>query len=84
MTDKPFPDETTSNRSEDDPPVGDTVRRFVRATEERLNEGADYIRSQDPKRMMAGLRTVVTDNPGLALIVAAAAGFVLGRAVSRD
>ena len=68
----------------DDAPQGDTVRSFTRAAAQRLTAGADYVRSHDAKRVMADVRSVVTNNPGLALIVAAAGGFVLGRALSRD
>ena len=45
---------------------------------------ADYVRTHDAKRMMADVETVVKNNPGPALLVAAAFGFVLGRALTRD
>ena len=35
-------------------------------------------------RMMADVETLVKNNPGLALVIAAAFGFLLGRAVIRD
>ena len=98
MPDKTFSDETTSNsdakphdstgpaleNTGDDVPEGDTVRSFARAAAQRVNAGADYVRNGDPKRVMADVRTVVTDHPGLALIAAAAGGFLLGRVLSRD
>lgn len=96
MPDETYTDETTGNHSDAKPrePMGaaqeqatdegGTVRNFARAAAQRLNAGADYVRSHDAKRMMADVRTVVTDNPGLALIVAAAGGFLVGRALSRD
>jgi ElaB/YqjD/DUF883 family membrane-anchored ribosome-binding protein len=67
-----------------DLPGGETVRRVARATAERLGTGADYVRSHDAKRMVADVESFVKSNPGPALAVAAAFGFLLGRALSRD
>jgi hypothetical protein len=68
----------------DDLPGGETVRKVARATADRLSTGADYVRSHDAKRMMADGESFVKSNPGPALAVAAAFGFLLGRALSRD
>ena len=68
----------------DDLPGGETVRNVARATADRLSTGADYVRSHDAKRMMADVESFVKSNPGPALAVAAAFGFLLGRALSRD
>jgi ElaB/YqjD/DUF883 family membrane-anchored ribosome-binding protein len=68
----------------DDLPGGETVRKVARATADRLSTSADYVRSHDAKRMMADVETFVKSNPGPALAVAAAFGFLLGRALSRD
>ena len=68
----------------DDLPGGETVRNVARATADRLSTSADYVRSHDAKRMMADVETFVKSNPGPALAVAAAFGFLLGRALSRD
>ena len=70
--------------SSDDLPGGETVRNVARATADRLSTGADYVRSHDAKRMMADVESFVKSNPGPALAVAAAFGFLLGRALSRD
>ena len=51
---------------------------------QRVKDLADYVRTHDAKRMMADVETVVKNNPGPALLVAAAFGFVLGRALTRD
>ena len=67
-----------------DLPGGETVRNVARATADRLSTGADYVRSHDTKRMMADVESFVKSNPGPALAVAAAFGFLLGRALSRD
>ena len=67
-----------------DLPGGETVRNFARATADRLGRSADYVRSHDTKRMMTDVERLITNNPGPALAVAAAVGFLLGRALSRD
>jgi ElaB/YqjD/DUF883 family membrane-anchored ribosome-binding protein len=68
----------------DDLPGGDTVRDFARSTADRLGTSAEYVRTHDAQRMMADVETFVKSNPGPALVVAAAFGFLLGRALSRD
>ena len=68
----------------DDLPGGETVRNVARATADRLSTGADYVRSHDAKRMMVDVESFVKSNPGPALAIAAAFGFLLGRALSRD
>jgi ElaB/YqjD/DUF883 family membrane-anchored ribosome-binding protein len=65
-------------------PGGDTVRNAARATADRLSASADYVRTHDTKRVIADLETFVKTNPGPAIAVAAAFGFLLGRALSRD
>jgi ElaB/YqjD/DUF883 family membrane-anchored ribosome-binding protein len=71
------------NRAED-LPGGETVRNVARATADRLGSSAEYVRTHDAKRMMADVESFVKSNPGPALAVAAAFGFLLGRALSRD
>lgn len=68
----------------DDLPGGETVRNVARATADRLGSGAEYVRTHDAKRMMADAESFVKSNPGPALAIAAAFGFLLGRALSRD
>src|SRR6188768_2401533 len=65
-------------------PGGETVQNAVRATADRLGSSAEYVRTHDTKRMMADVESFVRSNPGPALAVAAAFGFLLGRALSRD
>jgi len=64
-------------------PGGERVKDFARGATDRLSRGADFIRSRDPQRMMADIRRLVASNPGAALVVAAACGFVVGRALLR-
>jgi ElaB/YqjD/DUF883 family membrane-anchored ribosome-binding protein len=68
----------------DDLPGGETIRNVARATADRLSTGANYVRSHDAKRMMGDVQSLVKSNPGPALAVAAAFGFILGRALARD
>jgi ElaB/YqjD/DUF883 family membrane-anchored ribosome-binding protein len=65
-------------------PGGQRVKEFASAAAERLSATADYVRDHDAKRMMADVETAVKNNPGPALLIAAAFGFVLGRAFTRD
>ena len=65
-------------------PGGQRVKELTAAAADRLSTTADYMRSHDAKRMMADVETVVKNNPGPALLVAAVFGFVLGRALTRD
>ena len=65
-------------------PGGQRVKELASAAAERLSTTADYMRTHDAKRMMADVETVAKNNPGPALLVAAAFGFVLGRALTRD
>jgi ElaB/YqjD/DUF883 family membrane-anchored ribosome-binding protein len=63
---------------------GQRVKDLASAATDRLSTTADYMRTHDAKRMMADVETVVKNNPGPALLVAATFGFVLGRALTRD
>ena len=65
-------------------PGGPKVQQFAHAAAERLSTTADYVRSHDAKRMLADVERVVKNNPGPSLVIAAAFGFVLGRALTRD
>jgi ElaB/YqjD/DUF883 family membrane-anchored ribosome-binding protein len=65
-------------------PGGETVRNAARATADRLGTSAEYVRTHDARRMLADVESFVKSNPGPALAVATAFGFLLGRALSRD
>ena len=68
----------------DELPGGQRVKEFASAAADRLSTTADYMRTHDTKRMMTDLETVVKNNPGPALLVAAVFGFVLGRSLARN
>jgi ElaB/YqjD/DUF883 family membrane-anchored ribosome-binding protein len=65
-------------------PGGPKVQQFAQAAAERLGTTADYVRSHDAKHMLADVERVVRNNPGPSLVIAAAFGFVLGRALTRE
>jgi ElaB/YqjD/DUF883 family membrane-anchored ribosome-binding protein len=45
---------------------------------------ADYVRGNNLKNMLADVQRIVRDNPGPALLTAAALGFLIARTFSRD
>jgi len=65
-------------------PGGQRVKELASAAADRFSSTADYVRTHDTRRMMADVETMVKNNPGPALLIAATFGFVLGRALSRD
>jgi ElaB/YqjD/DUF883 family membrane-anchored ribosome-binding protein len=65
-------------------PGGETVRDVARATADGLGRSAEYVRTHDATRMMSNVESFVKSNPGPALAVAAAVGFLVGRAFSHD
>jgi len=67
-----------------DLPGGEAVRNVAHATADRLGSSAEYVRTHDARRMMADVNAFVKSNPGPALAVAAAFGFLFARALSRD
>jgi ElaB/YqjD/DUF883 family membrane-anchored ribosome-binding protein len=67
----------------DDLSGGSRARDFARGTANRLSGVADYVRSHDTSRIVGDVERVVKNNPGPALVVAAAFGFLLGRALRR-
>ena len=51
---------------------------------DKVHAVANYMERHDTKQMMADMEDVVKRNPGPALLVAAAMGFLFARAFSRD
>lgn len=60
------------------------VQEFADAAARRINATAEYVRTSDVERIKTDVETVVKNHPGPAMIAAAAVGFLLGRALSRD
>jgi hypothetical protein len=63
---------------------GDRVASAAHRAADAVSYGAGYLRDNDVRTMMRDLAEVIRRNPGPALLGAAALGFVLGRALSRD
>jgi len=65
-------------------PGGEKIASAVHTTANAVGAAADYVRTNDVKAMMTDVQTLVKNNPGPALLIAAAAGFLLARSFSRD
>lgn len=63
---------------------GDAASGLAHSAADGLSSTADYVRRTDVSRMMKDVETMVKNNPGLSLGIAAAFGFLLGRAMIRD
>lgn len=72
------------HKGADSLPGGDRVGGFAHSAADRLSTTADYVRRNDVNRMVADVETLVKNNPGVSLVIAAAFGFLLGRAVVRN
>ena len=57
------------------------VPDMAHSAAEKVDAVASYMDAHDTKQMMADVESVVKRNPGPSLLVAAAVGFLLGRAV---
>ena len=65
-------------------PGGDTVNRAASAAANSLTSTADYVRTHNVNRMLSDVESMVKNNPGPTLLVAAAFGFLVGRAMRND
>ncbi|HVN43818.1 MAG TPA: hypothetical protein VMT66_01105 [Steroidobacteraceae bacterium] len=63
---------------------GERVASAAHSAADAVSYGAEYLRETDVQTMMSDLMEVIRRNPGPSLIGAAALGFLLGRALSRD
>jgi ElaB/YqjD/DUF883 family membrane-anchored ribosome-binding protein len=65
-------------------PGGEKVATAAHATADAVGVAADYVRQNDLRTMMADVQQLVRNNPGPALLTAAALGFLLARTFTRD
>jgi hypothetical protein len=65
-------------------PGGERVASAAHATADAVGVAANYVRENDLKTMMADVQQLVKNNPGPALLTAAALGFLIARTFSRD
>jgi ElaB/YqjD/DUF883 family membrane-anchored ribosome-binding protein len=65
-------------------PGGDRVSGLAHSAADRLSSTADYVRRKDFDSVRGDVEALVKNNPGPALLAAAAVGFLLRRAMTRD
>lgn len=65
-------------------PGGEKVANAAQATANAVRVAGDYVRDNDAKAMVADVQTLVKNNPGPALLIAVALGFLMARTFSRD
>jgi hypothetical protein len=79
--------ESAAHKIHDKPdslPGGQKVISVAHTAANTLSSTADYIREHDVNSMMADLSRLVKNNPGPALLAAAALGFLVARSFSDD
>jgi ElaB/YqjD/DUF883 family membrane-anchored ribosome-binding protein len=64
-------------------PGGGRVSGMARAAADSLSTTADYVREHDSGQMLSDMERLVKNNPGPALLAAAAIGFLVGRAFKK-
>lgn len=75
---------SSSNGPDTPIPGGQKVADAAHMAADAMGTAADYVRSNSIKGMAADVQRIVKDNPGPALLAAAALGFLLARTLSRD
>jgi ElaB/YqjD/DUF883 family membrane-anchored ribosome-binding protein len=65
-------------------PGGEKVTSLAHATADKIQATAEYVRDHDVKAMMTDVEHVVRRHPGQSLLIAAAVGFLLGRAFKSE
>lgn len=75
---------STLHQKAEDLPGGETVRSVAHSAAERLESTAGYIREHDVRAMLSDVEDMVKRNPGPSLLIAAAIGFLIGRAFRED
>jgi ElaB/YqjD/DUF883 family membrane-anchored ribosome-binding protein len=75
---------STIHAKAEDLPGGETVRSVAHSAAEKLEATAGYMRGHDVQTMISDVEEVVKRNPGPSLLIAAATGFLIGRAFRED
>ena len=75
---------STLHERAEDLPGGETVRTVAHSAADKLESTAGYIREHDVKAMVSDVEDIVKRNPGPSLLIAAAIGFLIGRAFRED
>ena len=64
-------------------PGGEKIASVVHGAAGAVSTSAEYLRANDFKSMMEDARTLVRNNPGVALLSAAALGFIVAKTFSK-
>jgi ElaB/YqjD/DUF883 family membrane-anchored ribosome-binding protein len=75
---------STIHQRAEDLPGGENVRSVAHSAAEKLESTAGYIREHDVRSMLLDVEGIVKRNPGPSLLIAAAIGFLIGRAFRED
>lgn len=75
---------STLHEKAEDLPGGETVKSVAHSAAEKLQSTAGYIREHDVRAMLTDVEEIVKRNPGPSLLIAAAIGFLIGRAFRED
>ena len=75
---------STIHQRAEDLPGGENVRSVAHSAAEKLESTAGYIREHDVRSMVSDVEGIVKRNPGPSLLIAAAIGFLIGRAFRED
>jgi len=75
---------STLREKADTLPGGEKVANAAYRTADAVGAAADYVRQNDLRAMIMDAQTLVKNNPGPALLIAAALGFLVARSFSRD
>src|SRR5437763_1940379 len=65
-------------------PGGETVQNMAHGAAEKLTATANYVRTHEPKDVVADIGKIVRRNPGPSMLAACVVGFLCGRMFSRD
>jgi ElaB/YqjD/DUF883 family membrane-anchored ribosome-binding protein len=63
-------------------PGGEKIAKAAHKTADAAGSAADYVRANDLKSMLGDVQQLVKNNPGTALLTAAALGFLIARTFS--
>jgi ElaB/YqjD/DUF883 family membrane-anchored ribosome-binding protein len=75
---------STLHEKAEDLAGGETVKSVAHSAAEKLESTAGYIREHDVRAMLSDVEGIVKRNPGPSLLIAAAIGFLIGRAFRED
>jgi ElaB/YqjD/DUF883 family membrane-anchored ribosome-binding protein len=75
---------STLHEKAGDLPGGDKVNEMAHATADKLDAAATYVKEHNTRQMMRDVEATVKRHPGRSILIAAALGFLVGRAFRSD